>query len=573
MTGPWTARAAFALGLAIAVTGMSWLTVVALGVERSARESRAREARDETVRSALWRMDSAFAPFVATEAARPYFAYSAFYPAERAYDRMFGELSPGDVLIPSPLLTERAPFVRLHFQVAPDGTLGSPQVPASNMRDLAESGYVSPARMTERARELDRLRAALDAGAVRASLAAPGSDVAAPPLAAGSGLDDDDRRAREEFVARQNVARNYEINPTGARAVPHGPLEPVRHGDLLLLARRVALDGGEYLQGMWLDEAALCAWLIDAVADVVPGATLAATDDDGFHRDRLASLPLRFEPGAIGNGDARGLSPIRLSLILAWGAVLGGALGIGGILRSALRLGERRAAFVSAVTHELRTPLTTFRMYADLLAEHDDLPPEKRERYLATLVRESDRLGHLVENVLAYARLERGGPARRALERFDLRELIERIKPSLRDAAERAGLALAVATPDGAAPVRADRGAVERILHNLVDNAAKYARGTSDPAVSLRVTNGGGTVSVTVADRGPGVPPAERRRIFRPFRKSATEAAHSAPGVGLGLALARRLAREMGGELTLDDPAEGGGASFTLTLPAAAGAV
>ena len=171
MTRPWTARAAFALGLAIAIAGMSWLTVVALGVERSEREARARELRDETVRSALWRMDSAISPFIANEGARPYFLYSAFYPAERAYDRMFGELSRGEVLIPSPLLTESAPFVRLYFQVAPDGAVGSPQVPDSNMRDLAESGYVAPKAMGERERELDRLRASLDCVAVRVRLA------------------------------------------------------------------------------------------------------------------------------------------------------------------------------------------------------------------------------------------------------------------------------------------------------------------------------------------------------------------------------------------------------------------
>ena len=114
----------------------------------------------------------------------------------------------------------------------------------------------------------------------------------------------------------------------------------------------------------------------------------------------------------------------------------------------------------------------------------------------------------------------------------------------------------------------ADRSAVERILSNLVDNACKYARQAADRRIHLEGGADSRAVWLSVADHGPGLSRAELRRLFRPFHKSAGEAAQSAPGVGLGLALSRRLARAQGGDLRFESP-EGRGASFVLRLPRA----
>ena len=102
-------------------------------------------------------MDSALAPLMAEESARPYFTYSPLYPAERAFTNMFAEIERGDVLMPSPLLTFTSPQIRLHFQYGPDGRLSSPQVPAGNMRDLAENRYLSPEPIEQAARRLAEL--------------------------------------------------------------------------------------------------------------------------------------------------------------------------------------------------------------------------------------------------------------------------------------------------------------------------------------------------------------------------------------------------------------------------------
>jgi signal transduction histidine kinase len=117
--------------------------------------------------------------------------------------------------------------------------------------------------------------------------------------------------------------------------------------------------------------------------------------------------------------------------------------------------------------------------------------------------------------------------------------------------------------------VVADPVAVEQILFNLVDNACKYARVADNRTIELQIARHKDRVLLKLHDHGPGVADRERKRLFQPFRKSARDAADSAPGVGLGLTLSRRLARDMGGELSLDNHTHDG-ACFVLILQAGA---
>jgi signal transduction histidine kinase len=157
--------------------------------------------------------------------------------------------------------------------------------------------------------------------------------------------------------------------------------------------------------------------------------------------------------------------------------------------------------------------------------------------------------------VLAYAQIERGRE-RKPLEELQAVELLERIFPRLE---ERAGSKLQIAqTPP--CIVKADRISVEQILFNLVDNATRYG----GEKISLTAALAKGALVISVGDEGPGVAPEVERKLFEPLRKSAAEAADGAQGIGLGLALSRRLARAMGGELRYR---KGKGATFELTLP------
>jgi hypothetical protein len=272
-------------------------------------------------------------------------------------------------------------------------------------------------------------------------------------------------------------------------------------------------------------------------------------------------------PGAATTSSAdAGWSPLRWALAAAWLALVAAAFAAAALLAGVLALSERRAAFVSSVTHELRTPLTTFRLYAGLL-EEGMVPPADVPVYHATLRTEAERLAHLVENVLAYARLERGTATPQAAP-VPLVDLLPRIVERASDRARQAGFAwqVTVAADARDMAVQADPAAVEQVLFNLVDNACKYGRG-EPPSIELSVARHGRGVALAVRDHGPGLPAREAARLFQPFRKSARDSAGTAPGVGLGLALARRLARQMGGELAAESPADDG-ARFVLWLRA-----
>ena len=350
-----------------------------------------------------------------------------------------------------------------------------------------------------------------------------------------------------------------------------GALKPLIRNRRLFLARRIELNESHWVQACELDWFSIRSQLIADVRDILPQNdwVLDAPHSETNYGRQLSSLPVRLVTGQLPPPDITGWSALEKTLALAWLGVLIALVATGVLLRGLIALSERRAAFASAVTHELRTPLTTFRMYSEMLA--DGMVSEtKRKAYLETLVSESNRLGHLVENVLSYARLERGA-GRREHEVLPADSLYNRIAARLPEIANRAGMTLDIepVAPDAAANVKADAGAVEQILFNLVDNACKYGRTADSNRIRVSSQRRDGRFLIIVSDAGPGVAPSDRARIFQPFLKSAKDAANSAPGVGLGLAISRRLARAMGGDLRLLDLSSAGsavGASFVLEL-------
>jgi signal transduction histidine kinase len=604
MSRRWLLPAAFALCLSVgflAVAGLSWTV---LQQNRQARKDSERAAVEESVRLALWRMDSTLGALLAREGARPADQYEPFLRPE------------GGGTEASPLLRERVPGVVLHFEVGDGGTLTSPQLPTGEARARAlREGWVNEAQLDRAQAQLAELQRQLgttpllNAQDVQGQLqqqvqaqaqlnVAQDTQVAQLGGEVGNGngslsgsLGSQYRKGNQEYAARQRSLSNANsYNPVGwdsdtnsPRVVKGAPpvrappgltaslssaLQPRFLGTALVLVRRVALHGRDDVQGVWLDREALERSLLADVSDLLPHASLEPVPaPDAAHAEHLlASLPLRLQPGHVDVvfvDDPAGASA-RLVLLMAWLALGLVVLALAGLGSGVTQLSERRAAFVSAVTHELRTPLTTFQLYTEMLCDGMVADPERQRTYLETLRRESSRLGHLVDNVLSYSRIERGRGQLRS-ERVALGDLIERQRSRLWDRVAQAGMQLEVAPVSSQAAVRADPTTVEQILFNLVDNACKYARAADDKRIAVSVVDDGRAVSLRVQDHGPGV--ARDVRLFEPFSKSSEAAANSAPGVGLGLALCRRLAREQGGDLRLERAAEG--ASFVLTLPRA----
>ena len=407
------------------------------------------------------------------------------------------------------------------------------------------------------------------------------------------------QRMANDFQQRanvsQSVAQTFLERNTGkvkqARTkifVREGVSRPLWVGDKLLLARRTIQDDKTVLQGCWFNWPKLQETLVAQIADLLPGAKLVPIKygADAQPGRLLATLPIQLDVSqvnlnqALANGDNASsltmetsignqrISPIRVSLIIAWSCMFLGTIAVAILLQGVVKLSERRASFVSAVTHELRTPLTTFRMYAEMLAKGMVKTPEKQQQYCETLQVEADRLSHLVENVLQFARLEHGKKVN-AGEELAVADLIDRYRIRFSERVAQAGMTLSMIADERsqAAVLKTDTAAIEHILFNLIDNACKYACQANDKQIILAISKTESSVEFRVQDHGPGIADSQKRRVFQPFSKSAQDAAKSAPGVGLGLALCQRLATQLGGKLQIEKSSHDAGTTFLLTLP------
>ena len=228
-----------------------------------------------------------------------------------------------------------------------------------------------------------------------------------------------------------------------------------------------------------------------------------------------------------------------------------------------MREAAQRVSFVNQVSHELKTPLTNIRMYAEMMEDDLSDAEERPRRHLAVIVTESQRLSRLIGNVLSFSRQQRSA--------LRLRPVPGNVDDVLRAAAGRFAAALdakgVAVSYDGSAGQEAlfDPDVLEQILGNLLSNVEKYA--ASGRKVEIATRQDGDTVTATVADQGPGIPRSEQERIFRPFHRLSDKLTEGVAGTGIGLAIARDLARLHGGDLVLVPNEEG--ACFKLIVRAA----
>jgi len=241
-------------------------------------------------------------------------------------------------------------------------------------------------------------------------------------------------------------------------------------------------------------------------------------------------------------------------------------LGVAGLMvytRRESRDAGRKVNFVTQVSHELRTPLTSIRMFADMLGT-PELPEGKRLKFADNIAKESARLSLLIERLLAFNTLEKGGRVV-AVGRLEVGPVIEEVASEMAAALAAAGLSPRIELPAGPLVALADHSTLKQALLNLLENAAKYAPGSGEVVISVRAE--AGAVFIRVVDAGPGLPAAIRPHLFEPFVQGGQTLTTKSPGVGLGLSLARGLLRQIGGDLTHVTAATG--AVFEIRLPLA----
>ena len=221
-----------------------------------------------------------------------------------------------------------------------------------------------------------------------------------------------------------------------------------------------------------------------------------------------------------------------------------------------------RADFVSNVSHELKTPITLIRLYGDTLLERPELPPQERNEFYRIIVRESERLTRLVNQVLTFSRVERG-VQQYSMEAGDLAPAVARMVDEYSEYVERAGFTLHREMADSAPLVKFDATAVLQAVANLLDNAVKYSGESRE--ITVRLAASGGHVTFEVEDRGDGIPAAEQQKIFERFYRVQNSSGKG--GYGLGLFLVRHIMEAHGGVVEVHSM-PGRGSRFSLVFPA-----
>lgn len=247
-------------------------------------------------------------------------------------------------------------------------------------------------------------------------------------------------------------------------------------------------------------------------------------------------------------------------------ALLAGSLVVGGALmirdsRRAQRDAMQKTSFVSNVSHELKTPLTSIRMYAELLRDGRVKTPEKIAHYLSVIVSESQRLTRLVNNVLDFGKLSENKKTYHTSS-FDVCSLVREIIDAHGLRLSDAGMTVKVAEPENSLHVTTDRDALEQVVLNLLDNAVKYASQGGELSIALADSD---CTELVIRDCGPGIPEEHKDRIFETFHRVDNSLTAGQAGSGLGLSIARRIMRDLGGDLVYE-PDDSGGCCFRIRI-------
>jgi signal transduction histidine kinase len=557
-------RTAIAAALTLAVLAAllgSWFASgwSAVRAEQRAVRAAPRLEAERTARTLAATLDAQLDELASREDQRPWYHYQALIHDPRG-------AALGNAVTPSPLLGPDDPLVSARFQIDARGKITLPGNDES-VPELQTIGGTEARRLENALADVsDELR---------------GRDPAGEQIAMAqqrtSRVEVLDNNAYQQNVQAQQVyqqAREQKAEPlplTGAPvAVTVAPLiwRPVTLDGAPVLAavRRVETPDGTLHQGLVVRLDTAAAFVRDR-ADLP--ATVTTEDTGAPVTSSGGTWHIRVDDtAAIRAADLRAAGVARAFLArfvpTAVLAIVCAALVVLLVAR-ADRAARQRAQFAAAAAHELRTPLAGLQLYGDMLADGLGNPERSRD-YARHVSEEAARLGRVVSNVLDFSRLERGNlsvAARTGDAAAVARAAVDRARPAL----ERAGVTLTADIPDEPLPAQLDDDALARILSNLIDNAEKYGRDASDRTIAVTARRAAGSVTIEVRDAGPGIAQGAAQALFAPFARGGAPG-DGPPGLGLGLALSRSLARAMGGDLAYR-PSQGGGATFVVTLTTA----
>ncbi len=280
--------------------------------------------------------------------------------------------------------------------------------------------------------------------------------------------------------------------------------------------------------------------------------------DEAIKNRRDASIPLELQ------------SPAR-KYLEAYIGLLGetgqpwGVVAVFHDITQLQHLEQVRRDFVANISHELRTPLTAIKGYIETLLDDSSLDKDAATQFMRTVLKHSNRMSKLVEDLLNLAKLE-STPVEDNLEEIDLRESIRRVADNFSNLQAKLGVKLVLELPDQYAPVKCLVPEVETALENLIDNALKY--GADGKFVTVGLVVHANEVEVFVSDHGIGIPVEDQPRIFERFYRVDKARSHALGGTGLGLSIVKHSIQRHNGRVWLESSA-GEGATFHFALPRA----
>ena len=261
-----------------------------------------------------------------------------------------------------------------------------------------------------------------------------------------------------------------------------------------------------------------------------------------------------------------------LAVVLAAATTAGvGLVSAHRAFRRQQHLSELKSNFVSSVSHELRAPIASVRLLAESLDRGRITDETKRRDYFRLIGQECRRLSSLIENVLDFSRIDQGR-RRYEFEPTDLLALAEQTTSLMEPYASEREVKLRLDRPAHLdPPPTLDGKAIQQALVNLIDNAVKHspAGATVEIAVTGGTADSAPPLALSVTDHGPGIPPADRERIFEPFYRRGSELRRETPGVGIGLSIVKHVAEAHGGRVRVEGEV-GQGSRFVIELPRAA---
>jgi two-component system, OmpR family, phosphate regulon sensor histidine kinase PhoR len=384
-------------------------------------------------------------------------------------------------------------------------------------------------------------------------------------------------------VEMDSFAYHHEVLDGGGSALLAYTARRASDGDLYNIVARLKLD---FIGKLWndsefgparknrrvalLDESNnLLAGVRPSGPEARPGGRLFYEGPFGkaLYRWRVQMVPQNAEEFQAQRERTKGVRRVLIvvsaviivvGLVLVWLAVV-----------TERRASRMKSDFIANVSHELKTPLSLIRMFGEMVATGRHKGEEAAREYGAIITRESERLSHLIDNVLDFARLERGKASYHFSE-GNLAEVVERALDVCRYRLDREKLKLSVDIQADLPPVRMDDNEMTLVVLNLVDNAIKHA--ADGGKVEVSVVRAPGFVTLAVRDFGPGISRVEQARIFERFYRSQSTRERNIRGSGIGLALVKHIAEAHGGRVTVQSPvpdvSDGTGTVFSVFIPA-----